>query len=75
MSTAYWAAIGGGGGGLVPLMPYIEVATGVTGTGHGITLPWTNHSPYARVVIQTPVSADIATAIWVVQVLVSAKNP
>lgn len=71
-STAYWAAIGGGGGALAPLAPTIEVATGVNGTVHSLILPWTAHSPWARVVIQTPVS--VATAAWAVQCLIGGKK-
>lgn len=75
ISTAFWAAIGGGGGALVPVAPVIEVATGVNGTVHSILIPWAIHSSWARVVIQTPVSAAIATATWDVQVMVDAKGP
>lgn len=70
-SEAYWAAIGGGGGEIAPLAPHIEVATGTNGRIHGFTLPWTVHSPYARLVIQTP--ASVATAVWAVQCLFGGK--
>lgn len=70
-STAYWAAIGGGGGAIAPLSPTIEVATGVNGTIHGITIAWTMHSHWARVIVQTPVL--VATASWAVQVLIAGK--
>lgn len=73
-SAAYWAAIGGGGGTQTPLAPYVEVATGVTLTVHTIILPWSIHSPYARLVVQTPVAAFAATAMWWVQATVSAKG-
>lgn len=72
-STAYWSAIGGGGGALAPLAPEIEVATGVTLTVHTMHYAWTQHSAYARVIVQTPVSATPATAYWAVQCLVSGK--
>lgn len=74
-STVYWAAIGGGGGALVPVAPTIEVATGVDGTVHTLTLPWSIHSAYARLVVQTPVAAALPAAFWMVQCLVSAKTP
>lgn len=72
ISTAYWSAIGGGGGVLAPLAPHIEVGTGVTLTVHTFTLAWTIHSQYARVVVQTPVIS--ATAFWGVQVLIEGAR-
>lgn len=71
-SAAYWGAIGGGGGALVPIAPTIEAGTGVNGTVHNFFIPWNQHSAWARVVIQTPVL--VATAFWVVQVLFSGKD-
>lgn len=71
-SPLYWAAIGGGGGALPPVAPFIEVGAGVNLTPHTIMLSWTIHSPWARVVVQTP--APVATAFWVVQVLISGKS-
>lgn len=82
-STAYWSAIGGGGGPLdpatglpyiAPVAPLIEVALGVNETIHTMILPWAIHSPWARVVIQTPVAAALPGAFWVVQCLVSGKT-
>lgn len=73
LSAAYWAAIGGGGGAIAPTTPAILVATGVSLTTHTLTLPWTNHSPFARLVVQTPVAAAPATAFWLVQAMVSGK--
>lgn len=67
----YWAAIGGGGGTLPPLNPMIIAANGVLFDIHGALLPWTQHSVWARIVVQTPVSVNIATAVWDVQVLFS----
>lgn len=82
ISNAYWAAIGGGGGAVAPVAPVIEVALGIAGapptfvsTVHTILLPWAIHSPYARVVIQTPVAAALPAAFWVVQCIISAKAP
>lgn len=75
ISNAYWAAIGGGGGFLAPVAPLVEVAVGVDGTTHGIILNWVVHSPYARVVVQTPVAAALPTAFWQVQVVISGKTP
>lgn len=77
-TTAYWAAIGGGGGAIVPTAPYIEVSglAGAAGTlAHTILLPWEIHSPWARVILQTPVAAALPNAYWTVQVLFSAKTP
>jgi len=73
-STAYWAAIGGGGGALAPTAPLLLVATGVTTTVHTALLPWVIHSAYARVVMQTPVSATPLTAFWRVQALIAGKG-
>ena len=70
-----YGAIGGGGGALAPTAPLVEVATGVNATVHTFMLPWAIHSPFARIVIQTPVSAAIATATWNVQCLFSGKKP
>ncbi len=77
-STAYWAAIGGGGGAIVPTVPYIEVSglAGAAGTlAHTIILPWEIHSPWARLVMQTPVAAALPLAYWVVQCIFSSKTP
>jgi len=75
ITGAYWAAIGGGGGVLPPVVPLIEVATGVNLAVHGITIPWDIHSTWARVVVQTPVAAGLPLAFWAVQCQVSAKTP
>ena len=74
-SAAYWSAIGGGGGALAPLNPVIIVPTGVLGTVHTVIIPWTLHSPYARLVAQTPVAATPATDFWRLQAIVSGKGP
>lgn len=73
-STAYFAAIGGGGGTRTPLSPVIEAPTGVTLTVHTFIIPWTIHSSYARLVIQMPVAATPTTAYWVVQALIGGKS-
>ena len=65
----YWAAIGGGGGAMAPVAPLVEVATGVTTTVHSILIPWAIHSPWARLVVQTPVAAAPATAFWILQAI------
>ena len=70
----YWAAIGGGGGAIAPTAPLVEVATGVMGTTHSILIPWAIHSAWARLVIQTPVSANVATAFWIVQAIFSGAS-
>ena len=77
-STVYWAAIGGGGGAIVPTVPHIEVSglAGAAGTlGHTIILPWAIHSPWARLVMQTPVAAGLPNAFWVIQAMFSSKTP
>ncbi|KKK49776.1 hypothetical protein LCGC14_3131640 [marine sediment metagenome] len=74
VSTAYWAAIGGGGGALAPLTPNIIVGTGVQATTHTDLLAWTIHSEFARLVVQTPVAAAVATAIWQLQLILSGKT-
>ena len=77
-STAYWAAIGGGGGAIIPTVPYLEVSglAGLPGTLiHTIILPWEIHSPWARLVIQTPVAASLPNAFWILQCMISAKTP
>lgn len=77
-STAYWAAIGGGGGAIAPIAPLIE-ASGLGGAAgtlvHTILLPWAIHSAWARLVMQTPVAAALPNAYWVVQAMISAKTP
>ena len=76
-STAYWAAIGGGGGAQVPTVPYIEVSVlaGVPGTSvHPILLPWATHSMWARLVMQMPVNATPLVGYWVIQAMISAKT-
>ena len=83
VSVAYWAAIGGGGNivvatllpYIVPTAPIIEAGTGVDGTPHSIIIPWVIHSSYARLVIQTPVNAALATAYWQVQAIIKGKTP
>lgn len=67
----YWAAIGGGGGAIVPTVPIIIAGTGVNLAVHSFFIPWTVHSEFARLVIQTPVL--VATAGWVVQAQIGAK--
>lgn len=81
VSTSYWGAIGGGGGAiyqatgaLPPLAPYTEAALGVNGVPHNIKIPWTVHSDFARLVVQTPVSATPLTAFWVVQAIFSGRQ-
>ena len=70
---AYWGAIGGGGGAMPALSPVVEVGVGVNGRVHNILIPWTMNSPFARLVIQTPV--PVATAFWLVQALVYGEAP
>lgn len=72
--ATYWAAIGGGGGAMVPIAPLVEVATGADGTLHSILIPWAIHSAWARLVIQTPVSATPATAFWILQAVFSGAS-
>ena len=72
--ATYWAAIGGGGGAIAPVAPLVEVATGVTATVHSILIPWAIHSAWARLVIQTPVSATPGTAFWIVQAIFSGAS-
>ncbi len=74
VSAAYWGAIGGGGGALPPVAPLVEAATGVTTTVHPLNIPWLQHSAWARLVIQTPISATPLTAFWLVQAIFSAKG-
>ena len=71
-STWYWAAIGGGGGLIAPTAPVVIVGTGVAATLiHAFMLPWTIHSVYARLVVQTPIPA--AAAAWAVQAVFVGK--
>ncbi len=77
-STAYWAAIGGGGGAIAPTVPHVEVSglAGAVGTLiHTITLVWTAHSPFARLVVQSPIAANLPNAYWILQCIISAKTP
>jgi len=73
-TPAYWAAIGGGGGFLPPTAPLVEAPTGVSLTVHTMMLAWQIHSPFARLVVQTPVSATPLTAFWVIQAIISGKG-
>lgn len=77
VTTAYWAAIGGGGLSLPPTTPLIEVS-GLAGAAgvlvHTIILPWAIHSAWARLVIQTPVAAALPNAWWLVQCIISAGS-
>ncbi|MBA7485436.1 hypothetical protein ES707_20982 [subsurface metagenome] len=73
-NPASWGAIGGGGGILPPTVPVVEVATGVNAAVHNILIPWAIHSAWARLVIQTPVSATPLTAYWILQAIVSAGS-
>lgn len=74
VSAAYWAAIGGGGGPVPPVAPFIIVGTGVLGASQTMMLPWAIHSAFARVVLQTPVAAGLPGAFWQVQVAFSGKT-
>ncbi len=74
ISTAYFAAILGGGGALPPAAPFIEAALGVPGTIHTMIYPWVIHSPYARLVVQTPIAAGLPIAFWWVQAWMSGKG-
>lgn len=82
-TDVYHAAIGGGGGPINPatLLPYINpvvpaiiVPTGAVGTIHTLSLPWAIHSPYARVVLWTPVAAIPLADFWMCQAMVTAKG-
>lgn len=77
-SAVYWAAIGGGGGAIAPLAPHVEVSGlgGAAGAlAHTIILPWAIHSPWARLIIQTPVAAALPAAYWLIQAMISSKTP
>jgi hypothetical protein len=74
VSGAFWSAIGGGGGpsypavpALAPIAPTTEAGVGVNGVVHTIMLRWLNHSPWARIRVQTPI-AGAAGSTWAVQV-------
>lgn len=58
-SVAYFAAVGA---------PTVIVATGIHNTVHTAMINWVAHSPYGRVLAQTPVAATPLTDFWVVQV-------
>ena len=77
-SALYWAAIGGGGGALPAIAPVIEVS-GLGGAPgvlfHPIILPWSIHSFWARLVVQTPVAAALPLATWEIQCMFTAKTP
>jgi len=73
-NPAAWGAIGGGGGAIVPTAPVLQVATGINATVHTILIPWAIHSAWARLVIQTPVSATPLTAYWIVQAAFTAGS-
>jgi hypothetical protein len=71
VTPLYWTAIGGGGGYVAPVAPTIITGTGVSLVVQSTILSWTMHSEYARLVVKTP--APSATAVWLVQALVSGK--
>ena len=70
----YWAAIGGGGGAMAPVVPLIEAGTGVPFTVHTFMLNWNIHSEYARLIIQTPVAAWLPAAFWTIQAFFSGQG-
>ncbi|TET14044.1 MAG: hypothetical protein E3J81_07425 [Dehalococcoidia bacterium] len=74
VNPAAWAAIGGGGGALAPVAPVVEVGTGVNAVVHTILIPWEIHSAWARLVVQTPVSATPLTAYWILQAAFTAGS-
>lgn len=77
ISAAYWSAIGGGGGywGYPPLAPNIIIGTGTADAPtRMIAIPWTMHSNFARVVIQTPVAPNIPLDYWLVQAIFAGKT-
>ena len=74
-NPAAWGAIGGGGGiFLPPTAPVLEVGTGVNAVIHPILIPWEIHSAWARLVVQTPVSATPLTAYWILQAAFTAGS-
>lgn len=81
-STWYWEAIGGSVPAVtpapdvprVPIAPTVLVASGVTLTVHRLMLPWTMHSMFCRVCVQTPVAAAPLTAFWTVQALIAGAS-
>lgn len=84
-TDVYYTAVGGGGGGPInaatllpyvpPVAPAIIAPLSVNGTVHSLVLPWTAHSVFARLIVQTPVAATPATEFWWVQAVISAKTP
>ena len=72
VSAAFWGAIGGGGGAFPPIAPNILAGTGVNLAIHTLPIHWNTHSPYIRVVVQTPVPA--AAAAWAVQLIFCGKE-
>lgn len=74
-TNLYWSAIGGGGGPVFPpTTPHIEVGTGLSLAVHTIMLPWQIHSDWARLVIHTPVAADLPLALWTCQAMICGKG-
>jgi len=73
-TNLYWSAIGGGGNFLAPTAPHIEVGTGLSLAVHTIMLPWQIHSEYARLVIQTPIAADLPLSYWGLQAMVCGQG-
>lgn len=77
VTAAFWSAISGGGGALVPLAPHIEVSGlgGAAGTlVHTVILPWSIHSAWARLVVQTPAAAALPAAYWVIQAMMAGGS-
>ena len=72
VTEVFYAAIGGGGGAMPPVAPTIIGGVGVNGMVHSVLLAFNMFSPYARVVVHTPVIA--AADYWTVQVYAYGKT-
>ena len=74
LTAAYWGSPGGGGGAFPPVVLDTIVGTGVNGAIHAFPIHWGGHTPYCRIVVQTPVAAALPVAFWAVQVLFAGKG-
>ena len=72
VTPTYWGALGGGGGALPPVAFDVIAGTGVNGIVHTLLIHWNSYSPYARIVVQTPVPA--AAAAWAIQIMFAGQG-
>ncbi len=68
LGAPYWSILGG-------VVPPPILAAGVHLRQHVVKIPWTAHSSYARVRVQTPIAAFLPAAFWLIQAGFSGYSP